>query len=89
MAEFCSSRPALELYQVTPLTLVRLYEGDSQAAAGTVSAWLEDCDARMPGNRDVWLDQIQCGHLFYGALVQRGEIDAAVWEDYLLRLDVS
>ena len=89
LAEFCSSRPALELYQVTPLTLVRLYEGDSQAAAGTVSAWLEDCDARMPGNRDVWLDQIQCSHLFYGALVQRGEIDAAVWEDYLLRLDVS
>lgn len=89
LAEFCSSRPALELYRVTPLTLVRLYEGDSRAAAETAAAWLEDCDARMPGNRDVWLEQIQCNHLFYGALARRGEIDAAVWEDYLLRLDLS
>ena len=89
LAEFCSGSPTLELYRVTPLTLARLYEGDSQAAAEAAGAWLADCNARMPGNEEVWLEQLRCNHLFYGILVQRGMLDAAVWEDYLLRLDAA
>lgn len=87
MAAFCAGEPLLEPYKALPLTLARLYEGDAQAAAETVNAWIADFAAQMPDDDSLWLEQVQNELLWYEALVWRGEIDADIFDEYLLQLD--
>mgnify|MGYP002515730185 CR=1 FL=1 len=87
MAEFCAENSMLEPYKALPLALARLYEGDARAAAEAVNTWIADCAAWLQDDDGLWLEQVKNELLWYEALAWRGEIDPAVFDEYLLQLD--